>query len=243
MENLGLYVAEFIGTLILILLGDGVVANVLLKKSKGEGGGWIVITAGWAFGVAVAVYVTGWISGAHLNPAVTCTMAVLGKLSWSLVPGYIISQMAGAFCGAVLVYISYKDHFKETDNPDAKLGIFCTMPAIRNNVSNIITEIIGSAILLIGVLGITDEHNKIGAFGAYLVGILVFAIGLSLGGPTGYAINPARDLGPRIAHFLLPIPGKRDSGWSYAPIPVFAPVIGGIIGGFIYTMCLKLWVP
>ncbi|HPZ10418.1 MAG TPA: MIP/aquaporin family protein [Candidatus Eremiobacteraeota bacterium] len=243
MENLGLYVAEFLGTLILILCGDGVVANVLLKKSKGEGGGWIVITAGWAFGVAVAVYVTGWVSGAHINPAVTIAMAVMGKISWFIVPGYIISQMIGAFCGAILVYLAYKDHFKETDNPDAKLSIFCTVPAIRNPISNIITEIIGSSLLLIGVLGIIDEHNHVGALGALLLGLLVFAIGLSLGGPTGYAINPARDLGPRIAHCLLPIPGKRDSDWKYAPIPVTAPIIGAIIGVIIYTMCLKLWIP
>jgi len=239
----GLYLAEFIGTLILVLFGDGVVANVLLNKSKGQNGGWIVISAGWAFGVTIAVYVTGWISGAHLNPAVTIAMAVIGKFSWAFVPGYIISQMLGGFVGGVLVYLSYKDHFACTEDGDAKLGIFCTMPAISNPLSNIITEIIGTIILIIGVMGITNEHNKVEHMGAFLVGILVFAIGLSLGGPTGYAINPARDLGPRIAHFLLPIPGKRDSGWSYAPIPVIAPIIGGIIGALIYTGCLKLWVP
>jgi glycerol uptake facilitator protein len=219
------------------------VANVLLNKSKGQNGGWIVITAGWAFGVTIAVYVTGWISGAHLNPAVTIAMAVIGKFSWCLVPGYIIAQMLGAFAGGVLVYLSYRDHFAQTDAPDAKLGIFCTMPAISNPLSNIITEITGTIILMIGVMGITNEHNKVEHMGAFLIGILVFAIGLSLGGPTGYAINPARDLGPRLAHFILPIPGKRDSGWSYAPIPIIGPIIGGIIGALIYVSCLKLWTP
>jgi glycerol uptake facilitator protein len=241
MSNLGMYVAEFVGTLILILFGDGVVANVVLKKSKGENGGWIVITAGWAFAVAVAVYVTGWVSGAHINPAVTIGLAAIGDFSWSLVPGYIAAQFLGAFSGAVLVYLAYKDHFAVTDNADNKLAVFSTGPAIRNTTSNIITEVIGTAILVIGVLGITNSNNDLGALGALLVGILVWAIGLSLGGPTGYAINPARDFGPRIAHWILPIPGKRDSDWSYALIPVLAPLIGGILGAFIYQFLLKIW--
>jgi len=238
---MGVYLAEFLGTLILILLGDGVVANVVLKKSKGEGGGWIVITAGWAFGVAVAVYITGWVSGAHINPAVTIALAVVGNIEWNIVPGYIIAQMLGAFTGAVLVYLAYKDHFAVTEEKDNKLGIFCTIPAIKNLVSNAITEIIGTVMLMIGVLGITNEHNDLGALSSLLVGLLVFAIGLSLGGPTGYAINPARDLGPRIAHAILPIPGKRDSDWGYALVPIIAPIIGGILGAFIYKFFLLNW--
>ena len=207
---MGEYLAEFLGTLILILLGDGVVANVVLKKSKGEGGGWIVISAGWGFAVAVAVYITGWVSGAHINPAVTVALAVIGNFAWSSVPGYIIAQILGAFTGAVLVYLSYKDHFAETEDRDSKLGVFSTIPAIRNIPSNVITEIIGTAMLLIGVLGITDQHNDLGALASLLVGLLVFSIGLSLGGPTGYAINPARDLGPRIAHAILPITWQKE---------------------------------
>ncbi len=238
---MGVYLAEFLGTLILILFGDGVVANVVLKKSKGEGGGWIVITAGWAFGVAVAVYITGWVSGAHINPAVTIALAVVGNIKWGIVPGYIVAQMMGAFTGAVLVYLAYKDHFAATEEKDNKLGVFCTIPAIRNPVSNVITEIIGTVMLMIGVLGITNEHNDLGALASLLIGLLVFAIGLSLGGPTGYAINPARDLGPRIAHAILPIPGKRDADWGYALIPVIAPIIGGILGAFIYKFFLSTW--
>lgn len=240
-SNMGMYLGEFIGTLILILLGDGVVANVVLKKSKGENGGWIVITAGWAFAVAIAVYVTGWVCGAHLNPAVTLGLAAIGSFSWGLVPGYIIAQLTGAFAGAILVYLSYRDHFAATDDADAKLAVFSTGPAIRNTTSNIITEIIGTALLVLGVLGITNANNNVGALGALLVGVLVWAIGLSLGGPTGYAINPARDLGPRIAHAILPIPNKRDSDWGYALIPVIAPIIGGVIGAFIYQFFLKMW--
>jgi len=238
---MGVYLAEFLGTLILILFGDGVVANVVLKKSKGEGGGWIVITAGWAFGVAVAVYITGWVSGAHINPAVTIALAVVGNIKWGIVPGYIIAQMLGGFTGAVLVYLAYKDHFAATEEKDNKLAVFCTIPAIRNLTSNAITEIIGTVILMIGVLGITNEHNNLGALASLLIGILIFAIGLSLGGPTGYAINPARDLGPRIAHAILPIPGKRDADWGYALVPVIAPIIGGILGAFIYKFFLSTW--
>lgn len=241
-SNIGLYLGEFLGTAILILLGDGVVANVVLKKSKGENSGWIVITAGWGFAVAVAVYVTGWVCGAHLNPAVTIGLASIGSFSWGLVPGYIIAQLIGAFTGAVLVYLSYKDHFAATEDGGSKLAVFATGPAIRNTNSNIITEIIGTAILVLGILGITHANNNVDALGAFLVGILVWAIGLSLGGPTGYAINPARDLGPRIAHAILPIPNKGDSDWGYAYIPVIAPIIGGVIGAFIYQFFLNIWI-
>ncbi|MDI6600778.1 MAG: MIP/aquaporin family protein [Thermoanaerobacteraceae bacterium] len=231
------YLAEFFGTMILVLLGDGVVANVVLNKSKGQNSGWIVITAGWGFAVAVAAYITGWVSGAHLNPAVTIGLAAIGKFSWSLVPGYIVAQMAGAFVGAVLVYIMYMDHFAATDDPGSKLGVFSTIPAIRNLAVNFISEVIGTAMLLIGILGITNSNTNVGSLGTLLVGLLVFSIGLSLGGPTGYAINPARDLGPRIAHAILPIPGKGSSDWGYGLIvPIFGPIIGGILGAFIYQM-------
>jgi glycerol uptake facilitator protein len=234
---MNIWIGEILGTMVLILLGDGVVANVVLSKNKGQNGGWIVITAGWGFAVAVAVYVSGWIAGAHLNPAVT-----IGLLSIGLLPGgvtaavqYIIAQFIGAFLGAVLVWLAYYKHFEATENADLKLAVFCTAPAIRSTGWNLVTEIIGTAMLLLGVLGITSTNNGLGSgVGPYVIGILVFAIGLSLGGPTGYAINPARDLGPRIAHFLLPIPGKRDSDWGYSWIPVVGPIIGGVLGAWVY---------
>lgn len=238
------FLAEVIGTLILVLLGDGVVANVVLGKTKGSNGGWIVITAGWAFAVTIAVYCTSAISGAHLNPAVTVAMASLGKFDWALVPGYIAAQMIGAFLGAVLVWLSYLPHWKETTDQGAKLGTFATSPAIRHPVSNLICEAIGTAMLVLGILTIITPENLVPdtgfdkAFSPALVGLIVWSIGLSLGGPTGYAINPARDLGPRIAHALLPIPGKGSSDWSYAWIPVVGPVLGGLAGAFLYKM---LW--
>jgi glycerol uptake facilitator protein len=238
------FVAELVGTMILILLGDGVVANVVLKQNKGEGGGWIVITAGWGFAVAMAVYVTGWISGAHINPAVTLGFVAIGQMSVGTAINYIIAQFIGAFLGAILVFIAYFDHFKATDDAGLKLAVFSTGPAIRNLPMNLITEIIGTAMLLMGVLGIFNANNGIGSgFGPYAVGILVFSIGLSLGGPTGYAINPARDLGPRIAHAILPIPGKGDSDWGYSWIPVVGPAIGGILGAILYQFVfLPFWV-
>ncbi|MBS4538659.1 aquaporin family protein [Clostridium sp. D2Q-11] len=239
---MAMYLAEFLGTLILVLLGDGVVANVVLKRSKGENSGWIVIATGWGLAVAMAVYVTGWVSGAHINPAVTLGLAAIGDFSWDLVPGFILAQIIGAFCGAILVYLSYKRHFDETTDKDGKLGVFCTAPGIRDIKWNVITEIIGTAMLLIGVLGIGNSNNNAGAIGALLVGFLVWSIGLSLGGPTGYAINPARDLGPRIAHALLPIRDKRDSDWGYAWVPVIAPIIGGILGAFVYKFFLNMWI-
>ncbi|MBL7073394.1 MAG: aquaporin family protein [Candidatus Omnitrophica bacterium] len=229
------FAAELIGTMILVLLGDGVVANVLLKKSKGEDSGWIVIATGWGFAVAMAVYVAGWISGGHINPAVTIGFIAIGEISPKEALPYISGQMVGAFLGAVLVWIAYMPHWKGTKNADSKLMVFCTMPAIRKRRWNILTEIIGTAMLLLGVLGINNTHNSISkGAGPYLVGILVLSIGLSLGGPTGYAINPARDLGPRIAHFLLPIPGKRDSDWSYSWVPVLGPIIGCLVGALLY---------
>ncbi|MCF6463659.1 aquaporin [Clostridium sp. Cult1] len=242
MSNMGMYFGEFFGTMLLILLGDGVVANVVLKDSKGNNSGWIVISTAWGLAVAMAAYTTGWVSGAHLNPALTLGFAAIGNISWSLVPGYIVGQMLGAMVGAILVYLTYKDHFAATEDADAKLGVFCTAPAIRNTVSNMITEIIGTAMLVIGILGINHGNNGVGALSALLAGFLVWSIGLSLGGPTGYAINPARDLGPRIAHAILPIPGKRDSDWGYAWIPIVGPIIGGVLGAFVYQLFTNLWV-
>jgi len=242
MSNMAMIISEIIGTMILIILGDGVVANVVLNKSKGNSSGWIVITAGWGFAVAIAVYTVGWVGGAHLNPAVTLGLAAIGSFKWSMVPAYIGAQVFGAFLGAVIVYLAYHDHFAATDDADGKLAVFATGPAIRNPFWNLVTEIIGTAMLLIGILGIGNSNNNMGPLAALLVGILVWSLGLSLGGPTGYAINPARDLGPRIAHFLLPIPGKRDSDWAYSWIPIVGPIIGGIAGALIYNFCLTLFV-
>lgn len=226
---------ELFGTMVLVLLGNGVVANVLLKRSKGENSGWMVISSGWGFAVAVAVYVAGWVSGAHINPAVTFGFLIIGKIALKDVPYYLAGQLIGGFLGAVLVWLTYFPHWKITEDADKKLSAFCTMPAVRNYGANLLTEIIGTAMLLFGVLGIFNVHNSIGSgVGPYLVGILVFSIGLSLGGPTGYAINPARDLMPRIAHALLPIPGKRDSDWSYAWVPVVGPLIGSAFGAGLY---------
>ena len=242
MSDMAMIFSEVLGTMILIILGDGVVANVTLSKSKGNSSGWIVITTGWGFAVGIAVYVVGWVGGAHLNPAVTIGLASIGAFPWALVPAYIGAQMVGAFLGAIVVYLAYHDHFAATDDADGKLGVFCTGPAIRSNLWNLVTEIIGTAMLLLGILGITNSQNNMGALGALVIGILIWAIGLSLGGPTGYAINPARDLGPRIAHAILPIPGKRDSDWSYSWIPIVGPIIGGVLGAWIYNIALMMFV-
>src|SRR5918994_3904226 len=236
MEN---FLAEMVGTAILILFGDGVVAGVLLTRSKAQNSGWIVITFGWGLGVAIAVYAVAAVSGAHINPAVTVGFASVGILPWAQVPGYIIAQLLGAFVGAVLVWLTYYDHWKETDDPVLKLGVFSTIPQIRNTVPNFVTEVIGTAMLLFGVLailGATAPFSQAGIIVPLLIGFLVLAIGLSLGGPTGYAINPARDLGPRLAHAVLPIPGKGDSDWSYSWIPIVAPLVGGIIGAVLYSV-------
>lgn len=236
--------AEFLGTLILVLLGNGVVANVVLKQTKGHGGGWIVITAGWACAVAVAVYATLAASGAHLNPAVTLGMASIGKFAWASVPAFIGAQMAGAFTGAVLVWLAYLPHWRATEDPEAKLAVFCTAPAIRHSSSNLVCEIIGTALLVLAVQALLAPANLVPdsgfdkALAPALVGLVVWAIGLSLGGPTGYAINPARDLGPRLAHFVLPIAGKGGCDWGYAWVPVVGPLIGGVIGAQVYQ---ALW--
>lgn len=236
------FTAELLGTALLIILGDGVVANVCLNRSKGQNSGWIVIALGWGLAVTIAVYSVNAISGAHLNPAVTLGLAAIGQFAWAGVPAYIAAQMAGAFLGAAVVWLAYLPHWRETANLAAKLGVFCTAPAIRNSLSNLLCEIIGTFVLMLGILAIQTPANLQPAhglntgLGPLLVGMLVVAIGVSLGGPTGYAINPARDLGPRLAHFFLPINGKGDSDWSYAWVPVIGPVIGGILGALFYRM-------
>jgi glycerol uptake facilitator protein len=237
------FIAEFLGTMLLILLGNGVVANVVLKDTKGNNGGWIVITAGWALAVFVGVVVAGPYSGAHLNPAVTIALAVAHKFSWAEVPGYIIAQFAGAMLGTFLVWLMHKDHFDRTEDGGAKMAAFCTAPAIPNTALNFISEVIGTFVLVFAVLyttgaEISDTHQPVGlgAIGALPVAFIVWVIGLSLGGTTGYAINPARDLGPRIVHAFLPIKPKRDSDWGYAWIPVVGPITGAIIAAAIYLI-------
>jgi glycerol uptake facilitator protein len=243
------YTAEAVGMALLILFGDGVVANVLLARSKGEKSGWIVITLGWAVAVMIAVYAVGRLSGAHLNPAVTIALASIGAFPMTAVPGYIAAQMIGAMAGAVLVWLLYLPHWSVTSDADLKLAVFSTGPAIRQPVANFLTETIGTGAFVFAVLAIAANAQVLatpgdidlsvvfsGALQPALIGALVLGVGLSLGGPTGYAINPARDLGPRIAHFLLPIPGKRDSDWGYAWIPVFGPAVGGVIGAQLFRV-------
>lgn len=221
---------EFIGTMLLILLGEGVVANVVLDKTKGNNGGLISITFGWAIAVFAGVFASVELGGSgHLNPAVSIAMAVLGNFEWANVGLYIAAQMGGAFTGAVVVWLAYRQHFNETKDADTKMAVFCTSPAIRSSTNNIITEIIGTFVLILGALLMAKSEVKLGALDALPVALLVLGIGLSLGGPTGYAINPARDLAPRIAHAILPIPNKRDSDWSYSWVPVIGPVIGALL--------------
>lgn len=235
---------ELFGTLLLILLGDGAVANVLLKRSKGEKGGWIVISTAWGFAVSIAVYTIGWATGGHINPAVTFGLAVVGKTPWNLVPVYMIAQLIGAFIGGVLVWATYYLHFEKSENKTHKLLIFCTQPAIRNKKWNFVTEVIATAVLLMGVIGIFNIHNGIGSgVGPFAVGLLVFSIGLSLGGPTGYAINPARDLGPRIVHAFFPIQGKGTSDWDYAWVPIVGPLLGGALGALLYHHFISPLIP
>jgi glycerol uptake facilitator protein len=232
--------AELLGTMILVVLGDGVVANVVLKRTNGHDSGWIVITAGWGLAVAIAVYSVGSISGAHLNPAVTIGLATIGTFPWANVPGYIAAQVAGAFLGAVVVWLTYLPHWAETEDPVAKLAVFCTVPAIRRPKANAFTEVVGTFVLVLGILAVLSPANLTQGsewsrgFGPALVGAIVWSIGLSLGGPTGYAINPARDLGPRLAHAALPIPAKGGSDWAYAWVPIFGPLVGGVLGALCY---------
>ena len=230
------FLGEVLGTFLLIVLGAGVCANVSLNKTIGNSSGWIVITWGWGIGVFVAVYVTGNISGAHINPAVTVGLAVAGKFSWALVPVYILGQMLGAFIAACLVWLQYRDHFAATSDADVKRGVFCTAPAIPHTLNNLFSEIFGTFILIVGVIYIAEPEVGLGAISALPVALLVFGIGLSLGGTTGYAINPARDLGPRLAHAVLPIPGKGKSNWAYAWIPVVGPLIGAVLAAALYRV-------
>jgi glycerol uptake facilitator protein len=234
---LSIFGAEVIGTALLILLGNGVVACVLLNLSKGQNAGWIVITFGWGMAVMVGVFAIGQFSGAHLNPAVTIGFWVAGTIDGGDVPAYIAGEFVGAFIGAVLVWVSYLDHWKETEDPGLKLACFSTAPAIRNPVANLLTEIIGTFVLVFGVLAFfANQATADTGLGGLIVGLLVLSIGLSLGGPTGYAINPARDLGPRIIHAILPIAGKGGSDWGYSWIPVVGPIVGGIIAALAYKL-------
>lgn len=230
------FLAEIIGTAFLIALGDGVVANVVLSKSKGNQSGWIVITMGWAMAVFVAVYCAGRYSGAHLNPAITLALAVKGDFPWSQVPAYFIAQLLGAMLGATLVWLIYKQQLDESTDADGKLAVFCTGPAIRNSFYNFLTEFLATAIFVLAVLFLTKPATGLGSLDALPVAFVVLAIGLSLGGPTGYAINPARDLGPRLMHFLLPIPGKRNSDWPYAWIPILGPLAGGAVAAWLFVL-------
>ena len=227
------FIAELVGTMILIILGNGVVAGVVLKDTKSENQGWIVITLAWGLAVAMAVYAVGSFSGAHINPAVTLGLAMAGDFPWEDVPMYIAAQMIGAFIGAVVVYLHYLPHWRVTEDQGSKLAAFSTDPAISNPSANLLSEIIGTFILVLGILAIGANEFTEG-LNPLIVGALIVSIGLSLGGTTGYAINPARDLAPRIAHFLLPIAGKGDSNWKYSWIPVVGPIIGGIYGGVFY---------
>ncbi|VWB28828.1 MIP family channel protein [Burkholderia arboris] len=229
-------IAEFVGTAILVLLGNGAVANVLLAETKGKGSDLIVIVMGWAMAVFVAVFVTATFSGAHLNPIITISLALVGKFAWSKVGGYIFAQMLGGMAGALLVWLAYRQHFAKEANPDLKLAVFCTAPAIRSVWQNVLTETICTFVLIFGVLYLASPQVGLGALDALPVGLLVLGIGISLGGPTGYAMNPARDLAPRFVHAILPIPGKRGSDWHYAWIPVIGPVLGGMIAAGLYLL-------
>ncbi len=235
---------EFIGTLVLVLLGDGVVASTILKRSKGFGGGWVVITMAWGLAVMCGVLIAGPWSGAHLNPAVSVGLAVAGAFPWACVPGYVAAQLLGGFCGAVVVYLFYKDHFDATDDAGAKLGVFCTMPAIMNKPRNLFCEGVGTFLLIFVILAIGNEHNTpevgLGSLGSFPVTMLIMAIGMSLGGTTGYAINPARDLPPRVAHAVLPIRGKGPSGWGYSWVPVAGPLAGAVAAALVYGVVYSL---
>ena len=233
------FFAEFFGTTMILVFGGGVVANVVLNKTKGSNSGWIVITFGWAVGVFTGVLIAAPVSGAHLNPAVTLALVLAHKFSATLMPLYITAQMLGAMFGAGLVWLAYKKHFDATDNADYKLAVFSTIPNIRSYWYNVITEVIGTYVLVLAVLYMAEPEVGLGSLNALPVAIVVLGIGLSLGGPTGYAINPARDLGPRIMHFILPIHGKRDSDWKYSWVPVLGPMLGATLAAFMFTLFSK----
>ncbi len=230
---------EFIGTMVLILLGDGVVASTTLEQSKGKGAGWIVITMGWGFAVMCGAFIAGPFTGAHLNPAVSIGLAAAGKFAWSKVLAYSVAQILGGLVGGILVYTFYKDHFDATYDTDTKLGCFCTIPAIRNKGRNLFCETIGTALLVFVILALSIRQNAspaAGSLGFFPVTMVIMSIGMSLGGTTGYAINPARDLGPRLAHALLPIKGKGHSDWSYSWVPVLGPIIGSAIAAALFLV-------
>jgi glycerol uptake facilitator protein len=229
------YLAEFFGTMLLIVLGDGVVAGAVLKGTKSENAGWLPIVMGWGLAVTLAIYAVGSISGAHLNPAVTIALAWSGNFEWALVPGYCAAQILGAFTGAVIVWLHYLPHWGKTDSASAKLSIFCTTPAVRSPFNNLISEIIATMVLVMALLFIGANRFTEG-LNPLVVGLLIIAIGLSLGGTTGFAINPARDFGPRLAHFILPISGKGSSDWRYSWIPVVGPIVGGVLGAWVYQL-------
>ncbi|SEG03934.1 MIP/aquaporin family protein [Nitrosomonas ureae] len=230
------FLGELIGTFILVLLGNGVVANVVLNKSKGNNAGWLTIAAGWGIALFVAVYAVAASSGAHLNPAVSIGLAAAGKFAWNDIPIYAAGQMLGAMLGALIVWITYRQHFDATTDPDMQLAAFCTGPAIRSPLNNIITEAVGTFMLVFGIMMIVSPHASLGALDALPVALLLFGIGLSLGGPTGFAVNPARDLGPRIMHAILPMTNKRDSDWGYAYVPVVGGIIGGLLAAVVYSL-------
>lgn len=229
------FLGELIGTFILVLLGNGVVANVVLNKSKGNNAGWLTIAAGWGIALFVAVYAVAAASGAHLNPAVSVGLAAAGKFAWNDVPIYALGQMAGAMLGAFMVWITYRQHFDATTDPNMQLAAFCSGPAIRSPFNNMITEAVGTFMLVFGIMMLVSPHASLGALDALPVALLLFGIGLSLGGPTGFAVNPARDLGPRIMHAILPMANKRDSDWGYAWVPVVGGFIGGLIAAVVYS--------
>jgi len=230
------YIAEFVGTFMLILLGDGVVADVNLNRSGMKGAGAIQITFAWGFAVLIPAFIFGKASGASFNPALTIALAVNGSFPWAMVPGYIAAQLAGAFCGACLVYALFKDQFDATEDPDVKRGIFCTSPSIDDRKRNYLSEIVGTWVLVFSILGLEQMGNIDGAGAKFLVWAIIVSVGMSLGGLTGYAINPARDLGPRIAHALLPIKGKGSSRFDYAIVPVLGPIIGALLAVFSYNL-------
>lgn len=231
------YLGEFLGTLLLVLIGDGVVAGALLKGSKSENAGWLTIVIGWGLAVTMAIYAVGQFSGAHINPAVTLAMAYSGNFPWGQVPGYCLAQIAGAFTGGVLVWIHYQPHWSKTEDEAAKLAVFCTGPAIRSTWNNLVSEILGTMVLTFGLLSIGANKFTEG-LNPLVVGLLIITIGLGLGGTTGFAINPARDLGPRLAHFVLPVHGKGTSDWSYSWIPVVGPVVGGLTGAWLFDILI-----
>ncbi len=233
---MNVFFAEFFGTAMILCFGSGVVSNVLLKNTKGNNSGWIVITFGWAIGVFTGVLISASVSGAHLNPAVTLALVLSGKFSSSLMPLYITAQVLGAMFGSTLAWLAYKQHFDITDDADSKLAVFCTIPNIRGYIYNLITEIIGTYILALAVLYMAEPEVGLGALNALPVALVVLGIGLALGGPTGYAINPARDFGPRIMHFLLPIRGKRDSDWGYSWVPILGPAAGATLAAIMYQI-------